>query len=98
MDKLISRNSMSAKALVISQNAAINFIEGKKGNIFFACGAIERGYVSPALQKIWETATLDDIQYCECSKDGKTFVPCLMTVGDRDKYLKRSLGEGLLHK
>lgn len=98
MDKLISRNSMSAKALVITQNALIDFIEGKKGNIFFSCGAIARGYVSPALQKIWQTATLDDIQYCECSKDGKTFVPCLMTVGDRDKYLKRSLGEGLLHK
>lgn len=88
---------MSARQLVISENASLQFVENPNtGKIFFVCGT-KKGYVSPAAQKAMETGTLDDFQYAEVSIDGGAAVPCLMVVGNSGKNVKRSLGEDLLH-
>ena len=92
-----SANRMSARQLVISENASLQFVENPNtGNIFFVCGS-KKGYVSPAAKAVMETGTLDDFQYAEVSIDGNPAVPCLMVVGNSGKNVKRSLGEDLLH-
>ena len=92
-----SANRMSARQLVISENASLQFVENPNtGKIFFVCGS-KKGYVSPAAQAAMETGTLDDFQYAEVSIDGGAAVPCLMVVGNSAKNVKRSLGEDLLH-
>jgi hypothetical protein len=84
---------MSARALVISENSVLQFIEGpkrdKKGaivrdkegcpvqEITFVCGT-KKGYVSPAAKSILNTGTIDDFQYAEVSIDGKTPIPCIL--------------------
>lgn len=88
---------MSARQLVISQNAELQFVENPNtGKIFFVCGE-KKGYVSPAALEKMNTGTLDDFQYAEVSIDGGAAVPCLMVVGNSGKNVKRSLGEDLLH-
>lgn len=92
-----SANRMSARQLVISENAELQFVENPNtGKIFFVCGS-KKGYVSPAAVEKMEKGTLDDFQYAEVSIDGGAAVPCLMVVGNSGKNVKRSLGEDLLH-
>lgn len=92
-----SANRMSARQLVISENATLQFVENPNtGKIFFTCGK-KKGYVSPAAKAIIETGSLDDFQYAEVSIDDKAAIPCLMVVGNSAKNVKRSLGEDLLH-
>lgn len=92
-----SANRMSARQLVISENAELQFVENPNtGKIFFVCGS-KKGYVSPAAVEKMATGTLDDFQYAEVSIDGGAAVPCLMVVGNSGKNVKRSLGEDLLH-
>lgn len=94
-----SANRMSARQLVISENASLQFVENpNSGKIFFVCGT-KRGYVSPAAVTAMgsESSTLDDFQYAEVSIDGGAAVPCLMVVGSSQKNVKRSFGEDLLH-
>ena len=94
--KLVSRNQMSAKALVIKQNSPIEFVPNpQNGGHFFTCGEYV-GYISPAVKEKMDTITLDEMQFCEASKDGVHFVPCLMTVGKKNKPT-RTLGMELLH-
>ena len=96
-NNIVSANRMSARQLVISENASLQFVENPNtGKIFFVCGS-KKGYVSPAAKAQMETGTLDDFQYAEVSIDGNPAVPCLMVVGNSDKNVKRSLGEDLLH-
>ena len=88
---------MSARQLVISENASLQFIENSNtGKIFFVCGS-KKGYVSPAAQAAIKTGTIDDFQYAEVSINGGAAVPCLMIVGNSSSNVKRSLGEDLLH-
>ena len=88
---------MSARQLVISENASLQFVENPKtGKVFFVCGS-KKGYVSPAAQAAINTGTLHDFQYAEVSINGGAAVPCLMVVGNSRKNVKRSLGEDLLH-
>lgn len=88
---------MTAKQLVISENARLQFVENpNNGKLFFVCGS-KRGYVSPAAKAKMTTGTLDDFQYAEVSIDGGAAVPCLMVVGNSEKNVKRTLGEDLLH-
>lgn len=97
MATIASSNRMTARQLVISENAKLDFVQNPHtGKIFFSCGS-KRGYVSPAAVEKMATGTLDDFQYAEVSLDGKPAVPCLMVVGNSDKNVKRSLGEDLLH-
>ena len=97
MANISSKNRMSAKQLVISENAPLQFITNpKNGNVFFMCGK-KAGYISPAAKKIIDTCSIDDLQYAECSIDGKEAVPCLMVVGNSKANVKRELGTDLLH-
>lgn len=92
-----SANRMTARQLVISENASLQFVENPNtGKIFFVCGS-KKGYVSPAAQAAMATGSLDDFQYAEVSINGGAAVPCLMIVGDANKNVKRSLGDDLLH-
>lgn len=96
MATISATNRMSAKQLVISENSIIDFVTNHNtGKLFFVCGS-KKGYVSPALQKIYKEATLDDIQYAEVSLDGGTPVPTLMCVGNSRVNVERSLGAELL--
>ncbi len=88
-------NRMSARALVISENAVLKFLEEPKRDrngsvikdkdgqpvhtITFTCGT-KKGYVSPAAISIIETGTIDDFQYAEISVDNKTPVPCICRI------------------
>lgn len=97
-NKLISRNPMSAKQLVISKNSTIDQrVNPKTGKAFFTCGDIT-GYISqPALQALNEGKDIDDFKYAEISNDdGLTWVPCLMVVGNQAPAI-HSLGANLLH-
>lgn len=88
---------MTARQLIISENAALQFVENPNtGKIFFVCGN-KRGYVSPAAQAKMHDGSIDDFQYAEVSINGGAAVPCLMVVGNSQKNVKRSLGEDLLH-
>lgn len=88
---------MTARQLVISENAPLEFISNDKtGKVFFVCGS-KKGYISPAaMEKMKGDCTLDDFQYAEVSIDGAEAVPCLMVVGNRSNAIK-SLGSELLH-
>ena len=91
-----SANRMTARQLVISENASLQFVENPNtGKIFFVCGS-KKGYVSPALQKVYQDSTLDDIQYAEVSLDGGTPVPTLMCVGNSQQNVTKTLGADLL--
>lgn len=84
---------MSARALVISENAVLQFIEeskrDKKGaivkdkdgcpvqEITFVCGT-KKGYVSPAAKSILNTGTIDDFQYAEISIDNMKPIPFIL--------------------
>ena len=95
--KVESTNRMSAKQLVISENAELQFVNNPNtGKTFFVCGS-KRGYVSPNVLKIMDTCTLDDLQYAEVSLNGGEAVPCLMIVGNSDANVQRKLGANLLH-
>lgn len=84
--ELLSRNSKSAEALVQSQKSDLDFFVSKStGKLYFACGEIERGYCSPAVEELYnsgELNSLSQLKYAETSKDGQTWVPCLMVVGN----------------
>ena len=96
--RIKSTNRMSAKQLVISENASLDFIQNPKtGKIFFTCGK-KQGYVSPKAQEALASgATINDFQYAEVSIDDKPAVPCLMVVGRSNQNVKYSFGEDLLH-
>ena len=92
-----SAKRMSAKQLVISENAELKFVNNPNtGKTFFVCGS-KRGYVSPNVMKIMDTCTLDELQYAEVSLNGGEAVPCLMVVGNSETNVKRKLGADLLH-
>ena len=92
-----SANRMSARQLVISENAELEFVENPNTRkIFFVCGS-KRGYVSPAAVEKMSSGTLDDFQYAEVSIDGGAAVPCLMVVGNSSQNVKLKLGGDLLH-
>lgn len=84
--KLLSRNMKSAEALVAKEEADLDFFVSKStGKLYFACGNVERGYCSPAVTELvnsGELESLSQLKYAETSKDGETWVPCLMVVGD----------------
>lgn len=87
---------MSARQLVITENAELQFIANPNtGKIFFVCGS-KKGYVSPAAQAVMNTGTIDDFQYAEVSIDGGAAVPCLMVVGNGNNNVRRALGSTLL--
>ena len=95
--KVESTNRMSAKQLVISENAELQFVNNPNtGKTFFVCGS-KRGYVSPNVLKIMDTCTLDELQYAEVSLNGGEAVPCLMIVGNSEANVQRKLGADLLH-
>lgn len=76
-NQMKTRNKMSARDLVISENASLEFRENPNtGKIFFICGS-KKGYVSPAAVEKMETGSIDDFYYVEVSVGGKDYVPCL---------------------
>ena len=84
-NKLICRNSMSAKLLVISKNATIDHrVDPNTGKDFFTCGDIT-GYISPnALKALNEGQDIDAFRYAEVSKDnGQTWIHCLWVDGNQ---------------
>ena len=96
MATISATNRMSARQLVISENSVIDFVKNPNtGKLFFVCGS-KKGYVSPALQKVYKESTLDDIQYAEVSLDGGTPVPTLMCVGNSQQNVTKTLGADLL--
>lgn len=79
-NQMKSRNKMSARDLVKSENASLQFVENPNtGKIFFVCGS-KKGYVSPAAVEKMETGSLDDFCYAEVSISSSDYVPCLMLV------------------
>lgn len=92
------RNRKTAKQLVISNNAPLQFINNPNTNkVFFMCGSV-KGYISPAVRNKLDSVTLEDLQYAECAQPGTdNWVPCLMMVGNSQANVKRSLGGDLLH-
>ena len=96
MATISATNRMSARQLVISENSVIDFVKNPNtGKLFFVCGS-KKGYVSPALQKVYKESTLDDIQYAEVSLDGGKPVPTLMCVGNSQQNVTKTLGADLL--
>ena len=96
MATISATNRMSARQLVSSENSVIDFVKNPNtGKLFFVCGS-KKGYVSPALQKVYQDSTLDDIQYAEVSLDGGTPVPTLMCVGNSQQNVTKTLGADLL--
>lgn len=76
-NQMKTRNKMSARDLVKSENASLQFMENPNtGKIFFVCGS-KKGYVSPAAVEKMETGSIDDFYYVEVSVGGKDYVPCL---------------------
>ena len=93
-NKLISRNEMSAKQLVMSKNATIDHrVDSNTGKDFFTCGDIT-GYISPnAVKALNEGQDIDRFMYAEVSKDnGISWIPCLMVAGNQ------SLAHSTMHK
>ena len=96
MATISATNRMSARQLVISENSVIDFVKNPNtGKLFFVCGS-KKGYVSPALQQVYQSSTLDDIQYAEVSLDGGTPVPTLMCVGNSQQNVTKTLGADLV--
>ena len=84
------RNKMSARELVISEKASLQFVENPNtGKIFFTCGS-KKGYVSPAALEHMEKGKLDDFCYAEVSMDGKTYIPSLMLANKLTEKVVRS--------
>lgn len=83
-NKGFSKNKMTCRELVKSQQANLQFLPSKKrpGHLYFACGKIENGYISPAAEQLIKDAkykpSFDDLKFCDFSTDGKEYVPCLM--------------------
>lgn len=99
MSTVTSSNRMTAKQLVIRENAELQrVINPKNGKAFFVCGQV-RGYMSPAANKLFMSgkATLDELQFAEVSIDGGQAVPCLMVVGNSQQNITHKLGAELLH-
>ena len=92
--KLISRNEMTAKQLVISKNKTIDHrVDPATGKDFFTCGDIT-GYISPnAVKALNEGQDIDAFRYAEVSKDnGISWIPCLMVAGNKSaKYIKETI-------
>lgn len=89
-------NQMSAKALCIRENAELTFVKNPKtGKIFFSCGSIKNGYVSPKVQENLDTLKIEDIQYAEVSINGNEPVPTIMMNASNNTV--RTLGSNLLH-
>ena len=89
-NQMKTRNKMSARDLVISENASLKFVENPNtGKIFFVCGN-KKGYVSPAAVEKMETGSLDDFYYAEVSIDSSDYVPCLMLVNKPTEKVVRS--------
>lgn len=89
-NRIKTRNKMSARDLVKSENASLNFVENPNtGKIFFVCGS-KKGYVSPAAMEKMATGTIDDFIYAEVSIDSKPYVPCLMLSNKAQKIVVRS--------
>ncbi len=89
-NQIKTRNKMSARDLVISENASLKFVENPNtGKIFFTCGS-KKGYVSPAALEHMEQGKLDDFCYAEVTMDGKTYIPCLMLVNKPTEKVVRS--------
>lgn len=81
-NKIQCRNKKSARDLIISENAELQFVENPNtGKIFFVCGN-KKGYVSPAAVEKMETGTIDDFYYAEVSVGGSDYVPCLMVANN----------------
>lgn len=83
MATLEVRNRMSAIELKAAHGQIDIVKNPKTGKIFFACGNIV-GYVSPKVQELAEKqeAKLENLAYCECSKEGSdTWVPMLTLKG-----------------
>lgn len=77
-NQIKTRNKMSARDLVKSENASLDFVENPNtGKIFFVCGS-KKGYVSPAAVEKMETGSLDDFCYAEVSVGSRDYVPCLL--------------------
>jgi hypothetical protein len=86
LNSLVSTNAMTARQLVIQQNAVLEFhdFDGQDGkhHTFFVCGSIT-GYVSPNAKVAIESGcNIDGLKYAEVSKEGGAPVPCLMVVGN----------------
>ena len=91
-NQIKTRNKMSARDLVISENASLNFMENPNtGKIFFVCGS-KKGYVSPAAVKKMKTGSIDDFQYAEVSINDGDYVPCLL-VKKGNKVVKEFSNE-----
>ena len=91
-NQMKSRNKMSARDLVKSENASLQFVENPNtGKIFFVCGS-KKGYVSPAAVEKMETGSLDDFQYAEVSINDGDYVPCLL-VKNGNKVVKEFSNE-----
>ena len=89
-------NQMSAKALCIRENAELTFVRNPKtGKIFFSCGSIKNGYVSPRVQENLDNLKIEDIQYAEVSIEGNEPVPTIMMNPSNNTV--RTLGSDLLH-
>ena len=89
-------NQMSAKALCIRENAELTFVKNPKtGKIFFSCGSIKNGYVSPRVQENLGNLKIEDIQYAEVSIEGNEPVPTIMMNASNNTV--RTLGSDLLH-
>lgn len=87
-NKISYRNKMSARDLILRENAKLDFVQNpESGKIFFVCGS-KRGYVSPDAAKNVETAQLDDFNYAEVSIDGNDYVPCLMVSKPTGKVIR----------
>lgn len=91
-NQMKSRNKMSARDLVKSENASLQFVENPNtGKVFFVCGS-KKGYVSPAAVEKMETGSLDDFQYAEVSINDGDYVPCLL-VKNGNKVVKEFSNE-----
>lgn len=76
--KVDVRNKMSARELIIKQNAPLNFVENiRTHRLQFNCGNI-KGYVSPTATKFVEQGEIDDFWYAEVSRNRGPYVPCIM--------------------
>ena len=88
-------NRMSAKALCIKENSELTFVKNPKtGKIFFSCGSVKNGYVSPKVQENIETVKIEDLQYAEVVIDGGEPVPTIMM--DNKTNVVHVLGSNLL--
>jgi hypothetical protein len=92
-----SRNRMSARDLVASENASLQFVQNPNtGKIFFVCGS-KKGYVSPAAMEKMEEGSLDDFYYVEVSFGGRDYVPCLCYAKTKNVTKQFSVDDATTH-